>query len=608
MDSKKKVYTQAENEWSHIRAVAADEYAKRNSYQQNFSLYMRAQEVVKASINSGNRGTASPILTPEDAAQNKKSYIQDFMQEQKLNEAVVIFNADNPDSIVAASMITGELGDATTAIHVHNGFTGTWEDRPELFKNKLVIEVDFGFDADKESSLFGQSTVLKVKRGTSDTSEIAKIADGIYEQRQSKLAYAATILTSYKQPSMDFVNNQFLHSPELMFMEDIREQILNVSEDILKADIGELDDLTHNDLSKRVLDAAREFNHSNLDPFPRYNDTLIQALGIKLDDESPWRYMADELIKAEKILPEGKTTVDVYFEEIAKTAKDQLRKIYDIPENASAQEIADMLKTRYANRADIIKKIMRESEEYVDILTDKGYIEKVRVFQVSDKTREKYRETIHNRLRYDKSVQETGLFFEVHETKPGTHRVIVHSTGAIDANEIAKKYGGGLDEAGVFITDKLDEILRPHGKVWYQRISTGGSFFSAKNQAEMLFGESSPVGMGFRTLVKGIANDYIEGTELSEGDKIIARQKVVGNINTASKKVVKFAAEHPIGWYATAAATTALLIGTLRGADFALTSRSLDKHRESKSYPTDQEYKGNPALDNWRKSIKHQVW
>ena len=33
-----------------------------------------------------------------------------------------------------------------------------------------------------------------------------------------------------------------------------------------------------------------------------------------------------------------------------------------------------------------------------------------------------------------------------------------------------------------------------------------------------------------------IANDYIEGTELSEGDKIIARQKVVGNINTASKR------------------------------------------------------------------------
>lgn len=597
------VYTQAEKDWLRIQAKATYEYNRRNWRDQNFFTLKQASEAAAAALNNPPK-----METPTP----RTSKLQDFMQEKKLNNAVVIFNADNPESVIAASMLTDNLGDTTTAIHVHNGFTGTWDESPEMFKDKLVIEVDFGFDGDKESRVFGRSTVLRIKAGSIGDREISKIAEGIYENRTSSVLYGAGLLTSSDLSGESFITGKFLHSPELMFMEDIREQILNASEDVLKMDIGELDDLTHNDLSKRLLDRAKAIR-DNLDNISDYNTTLLNAVGLELPDDSPWRNMVDEYIKTMKwgnegMLPEGKTVTDLYFEEVAKTSGDQLRKIYDIPENASAQEIADMLKTRYANRADIVKKIMKESEEYVDILTDRGYIEKVRVFQVSDKTREKYVETIRNRLRYDKSVQETGLFFEVHETKPGTHRVVIHSTGAVDAAEIAKKYGGGLDETGAFTTDKLDEILRPHGNVWYQRLSKGESFFSAKNQAEMLFGESSPVGMGFRSLVKGIANDYIEGTELSEGDKIIARQKVVGNINTASKKVVKFAAEHPIGWYATAAATTALLIGTLRGADFALTSRSLDKHRESKSYPTDQEYEGNPALDNWRKSIKHQVW
>ncbi len=596
-------YTQAEKDWFLIQARAVYEYNLRNWRDQNFFKLKQASEAATAAMNNPpTPGTAIP----------RTSKLQDFMQEKKLNQAVVIFNADNPESVLAASMITDNLGDATTAIHVHNGFTGTWDDSPEMFKDKLVIEVDFGFDVDKESRVFGKSTVLRVKSGSAADSAISKIAEGIYENRNPNILYGAGLLTDSDIPGESFITGEFLHSPELMFMEDIREQILNASEDILKADIGELGDLTHNDLSKRLLDIAKSIR-DNLDNISDYNTTLLNAVGLKLQDDSPWRNMVDEYIKNIKwdgvgMLPEGKTVTDLYFEEVAKTSGEQLRRIYDIPENTSAQEIADMLKTRYANRADIIKKIMRESEQYVDILTDRGYIEKVRVFHVSDKTREKYIETIRNRLRYDKSVQENGLFFEVHETKPGTHRVVVHSTSAADANAIAKKYGGGIDETAAFTTDNLDEILRPHGKVWYQRVAKGESFFAAKTQAEMIFGENSPFGVMLRTFVKNTVNEYIDGTGMSDGDRMLARAKVVSKIDSTSKKIVKFAAEHPIGWYAAAATTTALLIGTLRGAEFALTSRSLDKHRESKSYPTDQEYEGNPALDNWRKSIKHQVW
>lgn len=511
------------------------------------------------------------------------------------NEAVVFFNAESVDSVVAASLVNQELAGAEF-IPVYEQFAGTLSLDPSKFENKNVIMIDFSFDKDKAEELFRNSPVkiemTKLPQG--DVKIITKVGEEIQEQKAKSLIGAAAKVYPFAETKV---------SP----IKDIRD-ILFPS----RADRGIYNAI----IRDRIFDELENLNKSILLGPITGIESLTSASQAKQLLDLPKRIA--EIVETTENITQNVVFLNPSLLESAKNAKQlkaefeshvaKFKELFGIQtEIHTVKDFQDMVTTMYGHRKDIIKDVMKKSEEYVDVLTPQGMVEKVRVFHANSTDARKYKDDITWRLRQE--AKDTGLFFEVHELKPGQHKVIAHSTGAIDAAALASQYGGGgtKTRAG-FDVDNLDEILRPHGKVWYQRVAKGESFFAAKTQAEMILGENSPLGVTLRTFIKSTANKYIEGTEMSAGDKMLANERVKSNINNAAKKVVKFAAEHPIGWYAAAATTTALLIGTLRGAEFALTSRSLDKHRESKSYPTDQEYEGNPALDNWRKSIKHQVW
>ncbi len=523
------------------------------------------------------------------------------------NDVVVVFNAQSLDQVTAAGIVKDyaerHKKNTVTFISIHGEDNTTL--KREMFENRRVLYLDGGPQGDPD--WFQDSIVVKFKKGKSVSTMAEPGQTIIYGEDKTisnlVLDFIAPDKTKNPTPLWFDEMNKFLagvgdsNSLERFTYENTLDTLGLINDELLREPLEQTvasnitgaveKEITAEDRAARLVDFIRGRRQAFV-----VSGALADKVPSKLDSGPDKKAFLEFIGKTEQ-------------EELAATDEQITNWIYEahmkaiyqnkIPKNVTVATHKQMLSHAAEFRKSLVEKLAKEVDEYVDIVTPEGLVEKVPVFRAGSLESRKVADLVAENLAKT-SDSKLALYLEqVSRTK---YRVSAKTVTPRDSATVAQM----VNEGAVYGFDDLRKILRPHATYWWEDVARSQSWFNPKIQAEWA---TTLLEMPARPIMAKIVESVPGFEDLTKREYRIAAQDIV---TKASRATIKFAEKHPFQWYGYAGIAVAGALGILRGADFALESWTMDRHRNRYENPNDEEYKGNPALANWRKAISHQQW